>query len=180
MQGGNKYATKKPILSRPGETVTPQCPSPFHHTARAGEGRAGSDRDRRINHPKCVCPYTLQLLARSHEKRSERAIVQRKSEGRVYLNNVDTTVRRPDFAAGGAACVVTTAGVVAMEQYMDNPQAEGCTREARNVCISCPMLVKCDAWVTRAEVPASSWGGMYAGMTPSQRHARAEKREAAS
>ena len=71
----------------------------------------------------------------------------------------------------------TAHGLIAMDDYADNPKSATATRRAKAVCESCPVHVRrdCQDYIRRAEPIPGAWPVMYAGLTPQERRQRARR-----
>lgn len=171
-QQGARIATtnlrpRTPVERVHGKQISADCPSPRHHSVRAGEGRSGH-KNAVVSHPKCVCPYTLQLMEKERARRSAQAAERSESVGtRAYLSNVAVPVSKwPDLSGGNCT---KAWGIATMDAYDEAPNQGERRERAKAMCVTCPLLAECGAWITAAESPAGSWGGIYAGQTSSER-----------
>lgn len=128
---------------------------------------------------RCVCPRACDLLAvhskrQADLKRAKRAGLaippspvsmrgKKKSNAApaLYLSNV-IEAAAPDLT--GAACTSNLNRV-----FFDAALSGDFIADAKSVCRSCPVKAKCAAWVTKAESPAGAWGGVYGGLSVTDR-----------
>lgn len=142
--------------------ILEDCPARLHNTIHAGRGRAGQI--------KCICPRAIAAVL-EFRKKEERRRIEAKGQNITktpeYTNNVVQNVERPDFHH--AACATPEGRMIMDERSSSgNPTVEACVLAAR-MCAECPINLECARWVLSAEKPAGSWGGFYAGMTPTDR-----------
>lgn len=98
----------------------------------------------------------------SPQRRGERLPQERAKETRSALARTPA----PDWRKGFCA---TAFGIRVMDAFIDAPLRGHGIANARDLCLSCPILAECGRWIQAVEHPAGSWSGMYGALTPSQR-----------
>ena len=162
--------------------ILPECPARLHNSLSAARGR--NPRTREEIHAKCICPRALALVVVDNERGRARRLARETTPHRnvattgwqkatattpIYMSNVKK-VPIPDLSHGLCR---TPVGM----QVMDLATETGGNalhfrkKAAQEMCENeCPAYAACLAWITSGtEQPTGSWGGIYAGMTPSQR-----------
>lgn len=148
---------------------------------------------------RCICPRGMDLAKQERRDRKQRERepslaprVRRYAgdgtnrvvsgnpwasvEGAAYMNNDTRRVEAPDHSRG--LCTSTASGRVAAMLVFDQPGSASGAR-MRRICDNCPIRPECQRWVLSNETPAGSWGGMYGGLSVSERQKIAEQREVA-
>jgi len=148
--------------------ILPDCPALLHNTMRAATQGAAEHR--------CVCPRGLVMKGRYvQQKNASRARRnQEKPRGPqastiMYLNNV----RRPANTPSLTGPCKTPEGLELADRVLSG--RSGSVELHRLMCQLCPTLQRCRTWVLEEEVPAGSWGGMYGGLTVTDRRRMARK-----
>lgn len=150
--------------------ILAECPAQGHNTQRAAEGYKNGKRSA----DKCVCPRAVALYAHMLVERRDRQRVEwhrrkpAKAEPRSapqYAQTVKQNVAVPDLRKGLCR---TQAGMRLMDAASKS-RASGRRKEALEMCLNCPVMIECGQWVTQAEDPPGSWGGIYGGMTTGDR-----------
>ena len=153
--------------------IEDDCPAPTHNSLSAARGRAYTRTvegalARRADVPKCICPGAIRAINYDNAMRRERAAngnVQRQHEGRLGAW-VPMGVRMPDMSDGTCA---SEFGRRIMDDVIDGRGTRG-VAAAKDLCSFCPIkYTKCGPYVRKAEQPAGSWAGVWAGMTPNDR-----------
>lgn len=165
--------------------VLSYCDAQLHNSLRAARGQRVPGGER------CICPQARALLAehaaRQAEVRKARRMGLPVSDLRktprprrghaarqekmqtisAYFTNIADGAEMPDLT--GAACRTPLALVL-----FDAAHEGRLIGEAKNVCYPCPVRTACLAWVTGAEKPAGAWGGVYGGLSVTDRKKRKE------
>jgi hypothetical protein len=134
--------------------ILADCPSPTHNSARASEAREGSIR--------CVCPRALAL---------KEGRIKAWSEGwheKTGGQRVHKVTHAPKVSMGNmsmAACR-TKSNRDIVDAAFDGQAGYS---PMKKICDGCPIVEGCRAYVSAAESPAGSWGGVWGGMTPRER-----------
>jgi len=150
--------------------ILDNCLAPLHNSLRAAEGRNRA--------PRCICPRAL-VIRRARQNRWNELRSARRVEGRAIktiqpghmiprANKV--TEPMPDMSQ--ALCRRPD-----MMKVMDkgfgtgvSEGAQAARQAAKDVCSFCPIAeTVCGPYVERAEKPAGSWGGIWAGRDPWER-----------
>ncbi len=161
--------------------ILADCPATGHNTYRAA-------RDLK---PMCVCPRAAAIREEENEKRRQRYALDEKGRPRPplidrnnklpgYFTNVAVPQRDwPDFRRGLCR---TARGALIVDAYLNRnasaPLKKRVTEDHQEMCLQCPLMIKCAEWIMKAEKTAGSWGGIYGGLTPLQREKAARKRRA--
>lgn len=139
------------------------------HSSQAGKGRI-----------RCICPHAVSLKKDRDRAWGETRRRDKKEEARRLLtekaNREIEAVQRiaaPRKGAGGRTPRLELAACRGQYDTVDaaysSDRAYGAARE---LCGLCPVLQACDRYITDAEEPAGSWGGVWAGMSPRERAQR--------
>lgn len=150
--------------------ILPECPATGHNVFR------------RIERPpdgiKCICPRAIALRdANLVMKRTERRGAKRSGRTSIMptLRPIPPeklhSYAAPDWT--NAACR-TPAGREASDRAYDAISATAFSErmrvEMKAWCHVCPLMTKCREWVLAEERPAGSWGGVWGGLDPRERH----------
>jgi len=166
-----------PLPGRGPWRILAECPALMHNSQRASTTGPLESR--------CICPRGLYMAQRRKEGRETsrmRHIEQERAKDRERRRTVPEYVLNvggksaPDLT--GARCRTERGRLLLDEAFKSNDQrTPGALDVARSVCDSCPVRLPCGEWALRDEKPAGSWGGMYGGMTASQRRVEKTARE---
>jgi hypothetical protein len=162
--------------------ILPECPARLHNSLSAGRGR--NPRTRAEIHTRCICPRTLVLVLADNVKARVRRLnrkelaasapvtVRRKPlpPTPAYLSNVKK-VEIPDLMAGLCRTRIGQQIMDLASEVETGSLALFRKQAAKAMCEEeCPVYAACLAWITSGtEQPAGSWGGIYAGMTATER-----------
>jgi hypothetical protein len=132
----------------------------------------------------CTCPRALEMHRREVERRREH---RRTSSNALYglSTAVHTTTPKqkapvkpgpPDLT--GAACMTVGWAVAAHHEYQEHGTPTRAMLAKRACDEVCPVKARCLRWVIR-EREGGGWGGIYAGMGPTERRRMIRKLEGA-
>ena len=153
--------------------VLEECGSRTHNTYSAGHKSAG------INNGKCICPRAVAIKAASDAAKRARAAANRptgeqrsatRARGPEYINNMSQVpaAAMPDFSKG--RCTKPGGKGLMDAAAIPGPGQGQRIKAAKWMCLkACVVRAECLAWIDKAEVPAGSWGGIYAGLTAKER-----------
>lgn len=143
--------------------VRDDCGSKTHNTYSAVLKSAG------INNPRCICPRALAIKAEVAVKKQANKLASVRGKSiPSYVRQVKPDTVVPDLSKGrcmtqGGRAVMDGAGVRGVGQGER-------VAAAKWMCIElCAVRFECLAWVTLAEEPAGSWGGIYGGLDANER-----------
>lgn len=158
--------------------ILDECLAVYHNTQRAALGRS-------IGRDKCICPRALVLKtqrAQYEKKKDEQRQARRRENSnyetlRVYsrfLHSISAVTTTPMPREMSKAACRTGVGMQFADDGMDRhvtPAGVSKRQGAKDWCnTACPVKDTCLAYVTANEHPAGSWGGVWGGLDPWQRH----------
>lgn len=169
--GAAMASTKVYVLPGGGPwRILAHCPALLHNTQRAALSGP-------IVH-RCVCPRGLEMKERYNAQKNASRARQRKEENRekgntasIYLRDV----RRPANAPSIRGACHSTKGMKLADQVMRGSAAA--REEHQIMCAACPALVACRKWVLEEELIPGNWGGVYGGLTVTDRKRIARERK---
>lgn len=156
------------------------CPSAVHNTEESSMRGAPEHR--------CICPRARALYAMYLERKKLRDRAQRRAAGGArrqhrkvpetqklktpsyFANVAEDATKMPDLSRG--RCVTRQSGAQVMARAFGTTASRPtrtATEAAKAMCADCPVRLACASWVTKYEVPAGEWGGVYGGMTAKER-----------
>jgi len=194
----NHTGTELPWTGGGPWRILDECKAPRHNSLANGRGRIytrggrGTVQITKVEH--CICPGARAAIRADNAQRAARAALARAiplTDARGVMENghfrggragawVPQGIRMPDFA--GAECR-TDYGRSIMDSVISGSGGTNtkAVKEAKKICGRCPIRqTVCDPYVTRAEVPAGTWSGVWAGDTQAERRKKRPrpKREA--
>lgn len=176
--------------------ILDECPAEHHNVQRAAL-RGPHER-------RCICPRAVELKRRQNRTRAAmaRLAIEKELLMRWVIQNPAPLLKRerrieartkqqqPLGGRPAGALVLgrcaSPEGRALMDQIVDTPGGGTSDHRMRRfrmqMCDRCPFAAKqaCAQYVTENEWPAGSWLGMYAGMSPGQRRARAKEESRAA
>lgn len=184
----NQLQIKYPLLGvgRGPWLVLAECPATLHNSVRAVRGASTGG-------VRCICPHGIDLwqadLKRERDrKKALRFGISPKPHTRTvntlkpavkpsYLSNMAEGVRPPEMPTGERVPCRWPSNRAVVDRAIAATRGPA-VRAAQMLCEQCPLASKqeCLRWITDAEKPAGSWGGVYAGMTGAQRRQAALER----
>lgn len=167
--------------------VLADCPAPRHNTYAAARGWARGNPDG----VRCICPRALACVEEYNKKRRAEttanlpAGMAPRSNGQHTLTwaTVDAQIHRAEYYRNITPATVPdlSRGACRTEWGLKvADKAASCTtnaaevetaavRRAKEMCLNCPVMVKCLEDVTRRETPAGRWGGVLGGLSAYER-----------
>ena len=156
------------------------CEASRHNSLRHGRSRAGG--------PRCTCPRAVLLVAAENlrrrmegygkmpQKRKPQGGREPRSRAGAQITGawVPQGVRVPDLSEGLCR---QPFGMKIVDKVLTLNGGAGskAVQEHRDLCSSCPVLDRCKDYITKAEVPAGSWHGVWGGMSQGDRRALARE-----
>lgn len=177
----NSIQIKYPLLAvgRGPWRILAECPAKLHNTVRAVRGASTGG-------VRCICPRGIDLwqadLKRERERKQalKHGISPKPHTRKVntlksgvlpsYLTNIGQNVRPPEMPTGERIPCRWPSNRAVVDRAIAATRGPA-VRAAQALCEQCPIASKqeCLRWITDAEEPAGSWGGVYAGLTAADR-----------
>ncbi len=162
---GNSGKPRTPPWIKSGPwRILDECPAEGHNTLSWARGSGKTDR--------CICPWSLRLLAeyRENAKVTDRNYRERTGSRKmpnpiINVSDVSTAPRSsdPDWTMG--ACLSDHALIDLGFDTTVSHQGISYRNAAKFLCDSCPIKRECGDWVVRTEGnDPGSLGGVYGGM----------------
>lgn len=157
--------------------LNPECRSRLHNTLYAAFGRRSDF--------KCICPRALALGREWQDRQNELRRLKKESEAKRAQRNAEKiqamrpakmiqqpkghTLTPPNLAGGACTQPWSAKDVEGGFNTMASTAGIEARAAAARVCGVCPLKQACLDWVTAAEEPRGSWGGVWGGLDPWER-----------